>query len=72
MDSRTDHVAHKAKWTTLLQLYLVSMGEYCYLAFLRPEVTTPTVTYNWAYLAQESPPPLLVEQLQRDMFLVYY
>ena len=36
--------------------------------------TTITIAYNRprAYLAQESPPPLLEEQLQRDMFLVYY
>jgi len=31
-----------------------------------------TIAYNRAYLAQESPPPLLEEQLQRDTFLVYY
>ena len=46
----------------------------CTQATLMQMTYNTTIAYNRprAYLAQESPPPLLEEQLQRDMFLVYY
>lgn len=44
----------------------------CTQATLTQMTYNTTIAYNRAYLAQESPPPLLEEQLQRDTFLVYY
>lgn len=44
----------------------------CTQATLVQMTYNTTNAYNRAYLAQESPPPLLEEQLQRDTFLVYY